>query len=280
MTDINGTVVAIQGNAVSSASPSDGYVLVWDATDGYWKPQPQGGLNKQYFTSSSSWTAPAGVTNVLLIGAGGGGGGANGGTGNTSWSGGGGGGSIQTSACVAVTPGNTYIVTIGAGGSNNSDGSDTTFGSLFTAMGAGTGFGQNNCWVGGANIRNFAPYAAWSSSMFPGGYIPPIQTIGCGGTVQRNVTSAVINIYASPNILGYAGGSPGTDDGTYYGAGGGGGGPQGVGGNGGNGNSAGAGGNGSNAAANTGAGGGGGAAGSTSGGTGGNGGSGYLYVVW
>ncbi len=39
MSDVNGTVVAIQGNAVSNAAPSDQEVLTWDTTAGEWQPK-------------------------------------------------------------------------------------------------------------------------------------------------------------------------------------------------------------------------------------------------
>lgn len=38
MSDINGTVVKIQGNNVSSSAPSDGDVLTWDNSASEWKP--------------------------------------------------------------------------------------------------------------------------------------------------------------------------------------------------------------------------------------------------
>ena len=53
-------------------------------------------LVKKEFTSDSSWTAPSGVTQVILIGYGGGGGGGGGYTDSNYGGGGGGGGSIQT----------------------------------------------------------------------------------------------------------------------------------------------------------------------------------------
>lgn len=93
--DINGTVIAIQGNAISSAAPTDGYVLTWDATDGYWVARLSAkstSLQSSYFTSSGTWTCPSGITSVLLVGcgAGGGGGGACNGS-NTGGNGGNGG---------------------------------------------------------------------------------------------------------------------------------------------------------------------------------------------
>lgn len=39
MSDVNGTVVALQGNPVSNAAPNDQEVLTWDATAGEWQPK-------------------------------------------------------------------------------------------------------------------------------------------------------------------------------------------------------------------------------------------------
>lgn len=86
------------------------------------------------FTSSGSFTVPAGVTTIYVSGcAGGGGGGAAGGssTGVNTGAGGGAGGagqSIQTAA-YAVTPGTTIGITIGAGGAKGVGVSGTSGGS-------------------------------------------------------------------------------------------------------------------------------------------------------
>jgi len=80
------------------------------------------------FANSTSWVCPTGVTSVeYLIVAGGGGGGPNGG-------GGGGAGGFRTGTGYAVTAGNTYTITVGAGGnaspsstSRGSSGSDSVF---------------------------------------------------------------------------------------------------------------------------------------------------------
>jgi hypothetical protein len=39
MSDVDGTVVALQGNAVSNTAPNDQEVLTWDATAGEWQPK-------------------------------------------------------------------------------------------------------------------------------------------------------------------------------------------------------------------------------------------------
>lgn len=81
------------------------------------------GLKKysQIFTSSTTWTAPTGATLVDVIACGGGGGGGGGAQTSTNANyyslGGGGGGGQVVRGSTAVTPGTTYTVTVGAGGS-------------------------------------------------------------------------------------------------------------------------------------------------------------------
>lgn len=95
------------------------------------------------FTASGSWVAPAGVYSVkaLAVGGGGGGGSSRNNTGSQAAYGGGGGGGGVLDQFYPVVPGTTYTVTIGTGGAGantsaaGSNGTDTTFGSLFTAPG-------------------------------------------------------------------------------------------------------------------------------------------------
>jgi hypothetical protein len=199
-------------------------------------------LVKKVFTSSGSWTAPAGITEVILVGFGGGGGG---GTNQQ-----GGGGSIQCQSYVSVVPGTTYTITIGAGGGVGGDGGSTTFGSLSTFIGAsGSGLGgihgsfSLNC----AGLKGQSSVASGGSGSYSSGVLE-------NGTI---------------NWLGYSGGVGGV---YPTGGGGGGGGPNGAGGNGGAAST-----NGSSAAANSGAGGGGGGG---SGAVGGSGGSGMLTIIY
>src|SRR5262245_32116081 len=67
------------------------------------------------FTSSGSWTAPAGISSVTVEAWGAGGGG--GGRGSTTGGSGGGGGGGYALAVISVTAGNSYSYTVGAGGS-------------------------------------------------------------------------------------------------------------------------------------------------------------------
>jgi len=79
-------------------------------------PAPGGVNGLQEFRASSSWTAPPGVTRVLIEawGAGGGGGGGS----QSGTGGGGGGGGAYQRGIVVVTPGTTYDVVLGVGGSS------------------------------------------------------------------------------------------------------------------------------------------------------------------
>lgn len=229
---------------------------------------------EQYFTSNGTFTAPAGVTRVLLIGCGGGGGG---GGGNTQGAGGGG-GALQGSQWVTVVPNTGYTVTIGTGGAGSAgssfgnNGDDTTFGSLATFTGAG----------GGARGLTQAPGS--NTRGHPGTTVNPSTSImysagmaGWGGIWGSYAPGAGMR----NTVGGFAGGSAGASAGSVReGGGGGGAGPKGAGGNGSNANNAGTASAGASAGANTGAGGGGGGGSSSGNSAGGAGGSGYLYVIW
>ena len=112
--------------------------------------------------TSGTYTVPAGVTSITVMTWGGGGGGGGGNSGCTQQgvgSGGGGGGFAQST--LAVTPGEVYTVTIGAGGAagannaNGGAGGTTIFtgpGGTISATGGGFGIGASSCAVaaGGA----------------------------------------------------------------------------------------------------------------------------------
>jgi hypothetical protein len=88
-----------------------------------------------------SWTAPAGVTSVCVVAVGGGGGGVS----TTAGGNGGGGGGLGWKNNIAVVPGTSYTVTVGAGGTSGSAATSTNGGqSLFidAATVAGNGGGR------------------------------------------------------------------------------------------------------------------------------------------
>lgn len=109
----------------------------------------------QSFTSSSSWTAPAGVTSIGVECYGGGGGG--GGTDTTASSaGGGGGGGGYAQGIVSVTPGNTYSFTVGAGGAGGTGSGAQQFVVTFNASNvwqcpANVTAVKAECWGAGGN---------------------------------------------------------------------------------------------------------------------------------
>ena len=100
-------------------------------------PVPSG---SKTFTSSQTWTVPAGVTKVTVFLVGGGGSGAF----SDSIGGGGGGAGYTKTATVNTTPGSSISVTVGSGGGartswgNGNNGGTSSFGSL-CSVGGGQG---------------------------------------------------------------------------------------------------------------------------------------------
>ena len=88
---------------------------------------------KQVFTADRTFTAPTGVTQVLVTLVGGGGGGYNSGLG-----GGGGGGQALVNFPFTVTAGNNYTVTVGDGGAVETDGEASSFDTLSVLPGKGS----------------------------------------------------------------------------------------------------------------------------------------------
>ena len=98
------------------------------------------GNNMQLFTGSGTWTCPANVFWVRATVTGGGGGGANSAssTPGNLFSGGGGGAGGTAIGVVAVTPRQTYTVTVGPGGGAQAGGGNSQFQGLI-AYGGGAG---------------------------------------------------------------------------------------------------------------------------------------------
>lgn len=127
-----------------------------DGTGAFSTPSGGGGggiIQVDVYTSSGTWTKPAGCTavEVWVVGGGGGGGGADGTSSNKSGAGGGGGGGGTAYKYITSSLGSTETVTVGAGGAggsstggNGSSGGTSSFGSHCTATGGiyGTGCGS------------------------------------------------------------------------------------------------------------------------------------------
>lgn len=106
------------------------------------------------FLSSGTWVCPAGISIVYLTIVGGGGGG---GGGATQTGGGGGGGAAVVNVPFLVTPGNSYTVTVGAGGTSGNDtgtggnnGGNSSFSTISCNGGTGGSGGGGSVGAGGA----------------------------------------------------------------------------------------------------------------------------------
>jgi len=158
-------------------------------------------LQEQLFTASGSWTAPTGVTRAyaVVIGGGGGGqGGINSSCAGDSPPGGFGGAAV---GMVTVTPGTTYTITIGGGGTggvsgaqSGTSGGTSSFGALMSATGGagGGGPGGANGSGSGGTLRNLNSRAA---------YISPF-----GGSSPRSAGAAPAAWSTSSNFPAGAGG--------------------------------------------------------------------------
>lgn len=105
-------------------------------------------ITSQTFTSSGTFTVPAGVYQVTVEGWGGGG---KGGDGlNVGKVGGGGGGGAYSSKSVAVVPGTTYTVNVGLGATSAVDGGDSWFINNTTFLAKGGTTALDNAVNGGA----------------------------------------------------------------------------------------------------------------------------------
>jgi len=164
------------------------------------------------FTASGSWVAPAGVYSIraLAVGGGGGGGAALCGFSSNFVSGGGGGGGGVIDDTFPVVPGTTYTVTIGTGGAGantttapGSNGTDTTFGSLFTAPGGQGGVSNN---IGTAARPTSNPGGSMGGWGFNTGNSDPITSgHGCGAStpilLASRSSAATLNDIYQPSLF-------------------------------------------------------------------------------
>lgn len=182
----------------------------------------------EVFEASGTFTAPAGITQVVvtLVGAGAGGGGGENDGGNSG--GGGGGGETVLMQPYTVTPGNGYTVTVGSGGGGGATspgggaggaGGASSFDGSLTAAGGGAGQRADDSGTGGAgggSALDGSGLSGGGSTGFKGGDGADTPSSGDGGGGGGSLFGT-----------GGDGGNPGAgSNATGYGAGGGGGGGQ------------------------------------------------------
>jgi hypothetical protein len=128
---------------------------------------------------TTDWTAPAGTTSVEYLVVGGGGGGGNG---YDTGGGGGGAGGMMLTGTLAVTPGQTYTVIVGDGGTGGADervnnagtaGSNSVFATI-TALGG----------TGGQGSRTYSPTARYTGGAAQVGFSTAPLGGGGGGAAD------------------------------------------------------------------------------------------------
>jgi hypothetical protein len=107
------------------------------------------GTRGQVFTSTGTFTVPAGVSAVKVTVVGGGGGGGRG-LDSSSSGGGGGGAGFGFKWITGLTAGATVSVTVGAGGAQQTNGGTSSFGAYISATGGSAGGSSTVVSLGGA----------------------------------------------------------------------------------------------------------------------------------
>lgn len=106
----------------------------------------------QTFSTSGTFTVPAGVTTIKVECWGAGGGGSSVTTQNLG--GGGGGGGAYAASEIPVTPGSSYTITVGSGGAANSSGGNSVFGSSLVVAAGGAGGTINTSTSGSGGLAS------------------------------------------------------------------------------------------------------------------------------
>jgi len=182
---------------ITGGAPGTGKVLTSDAGGlAAWQTPAGGGgfSNMQVFTTSGTFTIPAGITKIMVEVHGGGGGG---GSGNdTSDVGQGGSGGGYGKGIFTVTPAAVHTVTVGAGGTGAGTassclvggvGGTSSFGALISATGGGGGGGCGNSSTPGNSAAplNADGQIGFQWYLYPtenfGGLSGNGSTIGMGG---------------------------------------------------------------------------------------------------
>ena len=179
----------ILGNGVAAvqfvAPGSSGNVLASNGTTWSSTTIQTGFSNVQVFTSSGTFTVPAGITRAKVTVVGGGGSGASG------VGGGGGGGGTAIEIVTGLTPGGTVTVTVGGVAGTSSFGAycSATGGATVTSISGGAGGVGSGGDInlsgsgggGGGTTGGFSIYGTGGSSSFGGGGYGAVNSVGGNG---------------------------------------------------------------------------------------------------
>ena len=222
------------GTFARLGSGTSGQVLTTNGTTLSWGT-PSGYSTFQVFTSSTTWTVPAGITKCAVYAVAGGGGGSSGGiqidnAGNCFGSGGASGGGFGFDPYFLVTPAASVTVTIGGGGTGGT--AATTSSSASTVVTGTAGSNGNSTSFGTLTIEGGTGAQGGSNTQGTGASVPIItsssfasqRTYGAGGNGLQGITgnnSALIGAVSILNTAGSTGtaGAAGVT-GTALGAGG------------------------------------------------------------
>ena len=179
----------------------------------------------QTFTTSGSFTVPAGVTSITIQCWGAGGGGST--ITSNGARGGGGGGGAYASSVYTVTPGNTYNLTVGTGGAANSSGGNTFFNTSWVIAEGGHG-GTSNSTIAGAGgtvasslgtTRYAGGAGAAGGGTNSGGGGGGAGSTGPGGSATGATAGTGTSLNGGNGGTGVSGGSNGNVGNTYGGGG-------------------------------------------------------------
>ena len=183
--------------AIGSASANTGSFTTLSANTGSFTTLTASGAtpisHSIIFQSSSSWTVPTGISTIYVTGCGGGGAGAQYNSSTLTHGAGGGGAGSAILAAVLVTAGQTYNITIGAGGvasigntgASGASGADTSMwitspATPIISLHGGGGGGTTLCGSGSGGDGGGGLISGSASGIIPGSSGGPIS-LGFGG---------------------------------------------------------------------------------------------------
>ncbi len=169
------------------------------------------------FTSSTTWTCPAGVTSVTVECWGGGGGGGYARTNNGAAGGGGGGGAYKKTTNVVVAPNQTITITVGSGGTGGTSGGTVASNGGVTIFGSTVPVSANGGGAGGSvNTGNGTAGLGGTGGTYNGGAgaIGQGTNGGGGGGGSAGTGSNGSTATSRTGAIGVVGGGAGGDGGT------------------------------------------------------------------